>query len=155
MTHTCCCSNAAAVIARKLGATFAAIDCPVGRSMLAEFQKKLQDDDQSAFAEEFKWAVTRQLEEALGKSLAASFRLWAESDRGSKLLQDAVGLAEVETVMPERQLGTPITNPKEQREADAQRERGMCSNIIDLCTGKQAPQESGGHSGERPRGSSD
>jgi hypothetical protein len=40
-------------------------------------------------------------EEALGESLAASFRLWEESDPGSELLQCAVQLAMDEAVMPE------------------------------------------------------
>jgi hypothetical protein len=69
--HTCLMlMSAAAFFARKLGATFAFIDCPDGRNSLFEL----------TVGEEYPSAHERLTAEALGESLAACFRLWAESD---------------------------------------------------------------------------
>jgi hypothetical protein len=131
-------ADAAAFIARKLGASFALIDCPDGVRMMVEATNlnltKLQDDGQ--LVEEYFSDRRRLTEEALGESLAASFQLWAESDPGSGLLQFAVGLAQTQAVMPERRHITTAADPKDEQEASAHRERGMCRNIIDLCSGK-------------------
>jgi hypothetical protein len=122
---------AAALVARKLGATFAFIDCPAGRSMFEEFKLKLQDEE---YVKEYMATCQSSVEEALGSSLAASCRPWAASDPG-ELQQCAVWTAMIEAVGPK---ATPIyvgAYPKDQAEANAQRERGMCRNIIDLCSG--------------------
>jgi hypothetical protein len=126
--------DAAAFIARKLGATFASIDCPLGRSMLAECLSKLTEEYESTA---MRLREKRLLEEALGETLAASFRLWEESDPGSELLlQFAVPLVMMEAVTPEATPSTLTADPKQLREATAQREWGMRRNIIDLCSGK-------------------
>jgi hypothetical protein len=58
-------ADAAAFIARKLGATFASIDCPVGLSMLAELLSKEEEEEEEQEAvheekeEEYKSAVMR------------------------------------------------------------------------------------------------
>jgi hypothetical protein len=106
--------NAAAFMARKLGATFACIDCPDGRSKLAEFRRKSTEECKSAFM--------RLTADAMGDSLAVGFRLWEESGRGSDLLQAAVELAKAECVMPLWQPSIVTAYPKERREANAQRE---------------------------------
>jgi hypothetical protein len=120
--------DAAAFIARKLGATFAFIDC---RGMQEEAQLNLEEEE-----EEEEAAFMRLTAEALGESLAASFRLWEGSYPGSELLMDAVELAMTEVVTPE---ATPITltaYTKARLEDNAQRDRGMSRTIIDLCSGK-------------------
>jgi hypothetical protein len=119
-------SDAAAFVARKLGATFTFIESSDGRSLLLEAGTPGEDCD---------WTFRTLTEEALGESLAASFRLWEESDPGAELLETAVDLATAEALTPE---ATPMTlnaYPKEWREAHAQREGDMCRNITDLCSG--------------------
>ncbi|KAG1675134.1 hypothetical protein FOA52_003357 [Chlamydomonas sp. UWO 241] len=126
---------AAAFIARKLGATLAFIECPDGRRMYAEALAKLQGELRG---EAYTTAVWSRIGEAHGESLAASFRRWAESEPESKLLQRAVRTAMAEAVTPET---TPITlkaDPQTIVDATAQRERGMCRTIVDLCSGKLA-----------------
>jgi hypothetical protein len=123
--------DAAAFIARKLGATFSLIDCPDGRSMMEEVLTK-------GLGEEFTSTAKRLRSEALGESLAASCRLWEDSDPGSELLTYAAASAMIEAVTPEALPITLTAYPREMREAYAQRERGMCCNIIDLCSGKLA-----------------
>jgi hypothetical protein len=104
------------------------IDPPDGQSMYKEAVMNLGKESKSAF-------LLSLNEEALGESMA-SFRVWQESDPTDRFLQLAVRMAMSEAVMP---AATPITltaEPKEMREAHAQREWGMCRNIIDLCRGK-------------------
>jgi hypothetical protein len=125
--HTCLLADAAAFVARKRMATFVFIDSPDGRSMYAESWSKL--------GEEYASAVMSLYEKALGESMA-SFRLWEESDPGDPGLQTQVRTAMVEAVMPSMMPSTCTADPKEMREALAQREWGMCRNIIDLCRGK-------------------
>ncbi|KAG1666366.1 hypothetical protein FOA52_007904 [Chlamydomonas sp. UWO 241] len=119
----------AAFIARKLGAQFDFIDCPNGRSKSVEVRTKLQ-------WEEYVLAFWAKTEEALGETLASSFRRWEESDPGSKVLHLAVHAAMAEAVMPEAMPYIVTADPVERREANAQRERGMCRSIIELCSGK-------------------
>ncbi|KAG1681111.1 hypothetical protein FOA52_015553 [Chlamydomonas sp. UWO 241] len=119
---------AAAFIAREFGAPFVFIDCPDGRSMYKEAAMKLHQED--------KTAVRSVTEQALGESLAVSFRWWKQSDPRSRDLQFAVNLAMAETLLPEAMPSTLTAYPKERREANAQRERGMCRTINDLCSGK-------------------
>ncbi|KAG1675142.1 hypothetical protein FOA52_003365 [Chlamydomonas sp. UWO 241] len=144
-------SISAAFITRKLGASFAFIDCPDGRSMFLE--ERSSDKERKARES----ALMRLWEEALGESLTSSFQLWVESDPGSEL-QRAVQIAISETIMPEATPSTLKADPKKMQEASTQRERGMCRIIVDLCSGKLAgkpPQASAGHSGEGPRCSYD
>jgi hypothetical protein len=121
-------SDAAAFEAHKLGATFAFVDCPHGRSTISVAQLKLLEEEEEA-------AFMRSTAEAPGESLAASFRLWGESDPGSELLQRQVRLAMLEAVLPEAMHVSLSAYPKEWLESSAQREQGMCLNMIDLCSG--------------------
>ncbi|KAG1675141.1 hypothetical protein FOA52_003364 [Chlamydomonas sp. UWO 241] len=131
---------AAAFIARKLGASFIFIECPDSRSMSAEAQLKLQEEEEAEGEreEQEESAYMRLTEQALGESLAASFRLWEESDLGSELLRSAAFSAMLDAVMPERKPSTLASSPKKMQEASVQRERGMCHTIVDLCSGKLA-----------------
>ncbi|KAG1666363.1 hypothetical protein FOA52_007901 [Chlamydomonas sp. UWO 241] len=124
---------AAALMAHELGAALAFVDCPAGRSMFEEFKLKLQEEE---YVRQYMATCQSSVEAALGASLAASCRPWAESDPTDQLLQFAVWTAMIEAVGPD---ATPVyvgAYPKEQAEANAQRERGMCRNIIHLCSGQ-------------------
>ncbi|KAG1675140.1 hypothetical protein FOA52_003363 [Chlamydomonas sp. UWO 241] len=127
----------AAFIAHKLGAGFALIDCPDGRSMHAEFQTDPKGREFLLAA----LSLVRLTNEALGRSLAASFQLWVESDAGSQLLQLAVRTALKEALTPEATPFTLKAGPKKMQEASAQRERGMSRTIVDLCRGKLAGKQ--------------